>query len=107
MFRLADPTETYPTPVTIEVPAADGKTAPQTLICHFRLLPADEIQPLFKDDQAFLSGILGDWEAIEDHTGKPLAFNPKNIARLSRIGYFTRGVVDGYLRFVAGLPAKN
>lgn len=39
--------------------------------------------------------------------GAPLPCTPENIARLCGVAYWRRAVVNAYMRFVAGLPAKN
>lgn len=43
-FRLADPGATYPTPVAIAVPVADGRTEKLGYILHFRLPGAAEVR---------------------------------------------------------------
>ncbi|MCY3928956.1 MAG: hypothetical protein OXG81_11845 [Acidobacteria bacterium] len=107
-FRLADPEATYPTPVAIEVPAADGKTEKFGCVLHFRLLEASEVRDLaLEGDEAYLAGVLAGWEEISDFDGEPLEFNEKNVEKLARIGYFTRSVAEAYGRFSQGLPAKN
>ncbi len=108
MFRLADPNETYPTPVAVDVPAPGGGTAPQTFVCRFRLLEDAEIDRLAAEsDAALLRRAIAGWSDIADHDGAPLACTEENVDRLARIAYFRRAAVDAYVRFVAGLPEKN
>lgn len=107
MFKLADPDQTYSYPVTINVPAGDGKTTPQEFTAQFKLLPANEIKKLMEDDIKFSAAVLFGWEGIADHSGKTLKFNTTNRDRLALIGYFSLGLGTAYLRFANGLPAKN
>ena len=108
-FVLADPKRIYKVPVTIPVPADGAEPEEAQITCHFRLLAADEMQPLIDagDDLPVLSSILAGWEGIQTHDGGSLPFNASNLERLSRIGYWKLAVIDAYMDWSAALPLKN
>ncbi len=107
-LKLADPDATYAARVDVEVPLPDGGTERHVMDVRFRLLGDAEVDALVVDGQAVLLGrVLADWSGVEDHDGTPLPCTPENVARLCGVAYWRRAVVNAYMRFVAGLPAKD
>lgn len=109
MFKLADPEKTYRTPATIEVPADDNQTEPHVFHCDFVVLDADAMQTLMDapDDLQFCRTVLRGWSDVQDHAGKNLKFTDENLVKLTKIPYFSRGVVNSYMAWWRGELRKN
>ena len=110
MFQLAPPDQTYRRQVQIQQPQADGGTRAVSFTAHFRLLDNDDLNKILTPDtrdEVFLGAVMAGWEDIQDEKGDPLPFTPQNLRRLCRIGYWAHGVVNDYLAFQRGEPAKN
>ncbi len=106
-FRLADPKAAYPTPVVVDVPAADGPQRHECVL-HFRLLSGEKYRDLAAEgDAALLRRVVAGWDDISAADGEPLEFSAENLSALTDIPYFSRAVVDAYLLFMAGLPGKT
>ena len=107
-LKLADPDASYAARVEVDVPLPDGGTERHGMDVRFRLLADAEVDALVVDSQAaLLERALAGWDGVEDHDGTPLPCTPENVTRLCGVAYWRRAVVNAYMRFVAGLPAKN
>ena len=107
MFRLANPDDSWPATVEVDVP---GEDKPQSHRARWRVLPDAEINRLLarqRGAQALLERALAGWEDVREHDGSEIPFSVDAIARLCEVAYWRRAAVDAYLRWVAGLPEKN
>ena len=108
MFRLPPPDRTYSVPVDIEVPEADGEVGTARIACSFRLLPDSRINELAAESYgALLREVVADWSHVHGQDGEPLPCSGPNLAALCDVPYWRRSVANAYLRWAAGLPAKN
>ena len=114
MFKLAPKDKTYKRVVQIQVPVEDGGNEAVSFTAHFKLLAISELRTLLNrirekklPDDVLIKEVLAGWDDIEAADGSPLRFTPDNLLQLLDIGYWSRGVVDDYLAFAGGLPAKN
>ena len=110
MFKLASPQQTYQRIVQVPQPQPDGTTRALSFTAQFLLLRQSELRALLTPDVAdvdFCRRVLVGWTGIEDPDGAPLAFSDEALLQLCDIPYWVRAVVDDYLAFQRGEPAKN
>ena len=105
MFRLADPDEQYGATVEVAVPGAE---APGRFKVRWLLLRDAEINELLAagGEELLLRVVVG-WDHVHDHAGEPIPYSEENLRLLAGLAYMRRAMVDAYVRWVAGLPAKN
>ena len=114
MFRIAKKDQTYLHPVTVQVPVGNDSTQPMTFTDKFLYLPTSDFRAIFstqnltqKIDHAVIAEFLVGWENIENHDGTLLAFSGEALKQLCDIRYWAQAVVEAYIEFHSGLPAKN
>jgi len=111
MFVLKkDPVVSWP--ITIPMPADDGKMNHVPVTVEYKLLPQPRYDELKKTDVGLLREVVVGWNddafGHEDETGRavPLPFSPDALNQLLEIPYVRTGLVQGYWKAVTGLE-KN
>lgn len=110
MFKIASPDQTYRRLITVQQPQPDGGVAPLQFTAHFLYVQNHRLNELLAaggSDYDFLRPLLVGWEDIEHHDGTALAFSKARLKTLCEIRYWAKAVVEEYLSFHAGEPAKN
>lgn len=110
MFKLAPPDQIYKRTVNIRQPQAKGTTRIVSFTAEYYLLTTEELNDILTPstkDYDFISRVMAGWDGIQAHDGTPLGFTDANLKLLCSIGYWAKGVVEDYLAFHRGEPAKN
>lgn len=105
-LRLASPGEARGGTAFVRVPGADAAVAVRM---RWRILDDGDINAALSDggEAGLLRKVVAGWEDVYDADGDPIAFGAEALGRLCEVAYFRRGVVDSYLRWVAGVAEKN
>ena len=107
-FVPADADAIYRVPIEIPVPGRDLAPTIQRFVAHCRLVVGDAYDDLLlQGDEAFVEGVLVDWEDVRDAAGEPMDCTAAARAQYARIQYFAHGFGASYLRFITGLPGKT
>lgn len=106
MLRLAAAGEARNGSAFILVPGDDAAVAVRM---RWRILHDEEINATLTDggEAGLLRKVVTGWEDVCDADGEPIPFGAETLDRLCEVPYFRRGVVDSYLRWVAGAAEKN
>ncbi len=111
MFLIDEKREVKEWPVTIAVPADQGKTTPMKITLDFILADHDELEPLkLAGDKAFIDFMcerITGWGGIGDASGE-LALEPEALQAFLKHSFVRRAVVQSYISCNLGqAAAKN
>jgi len=115
MFVMAV-TETFKTPVVVEMINEAGHKKPHSFKAIWRRPPQSEIDALFErtkheevPDQEIINTYLRGWEDVKDQSNNPVEFNADNLAALLEINPTRKCLARAFFDAIAGsgLPTKN
>jgi hypothetical protein len=87
------------------VPTGLDETEEQSFVIEFRQLGTDRLQQLMEgnqDDESLLRELIAGWEGVGDEEGNPLPCTQDNLARLAKIPYVRRPIMEAFWQAMAG-----
>lgn len=108
MFKLINENPIVTWPVTIAIPADQGKVLKAKCKLTFELIDDDEFSELAAmGDDVLLQRVVSGWQDVGDEDGKPLPFSEENLRRFSKRAYVRRSIFAAYQKANTGTAEKN
>lgn len=113
MFKIAV-NPTYTAPVKVDIPTDNGKTIPRVFEATFKRLTqteldniAERLQAKELTDDQLINEVMVGWGGVADEDGKPLEFNPANLATLLDVYPVRPTIVSTFYATINGARRKN
>lgn len=110
MFKIAL-TETYESPVLIELP---GEKKKHEFTGIFNRFSQDELNTLREriqseelNDKQFCAEVLAGWKGVRDESGEELEFTNSNLDKVLNIYPVAASIVSAFYASISGAKLKN
>ena len=113
MALVLDQEDTFPWPVTINLPN-DGKYEQHKFKCIFKRINQSRNKELLDlvaegkvSDQEVCREVLAGWSGIEDKDGKEVKFTKTTLTQLIEVPLAATEIGEAYFKSVTGAKTKN
>lgn len=120
MFDISTVSQTYSTPVTVDVPDGKGGSVKNKFVVIFNRLPQEDLDELHRrlnrdklqegeallTDDEVLDQVVAGWEGVV-RNGAPLEFNPENFSSLKNIFPTRPTLVTAFFDSIKTAKRKN
>jgi hypothetical protein len=121
MFKISSISQTYTTPVTVDVPDGKGGSVKHKFAVVFKRLPQDELDELHRrlnreklqegetllSDDEVLDQVVTGWQDVLDQNDQPLEFNPENFGALKNVFPTRPTLVTAFFESIKTAKRKN
>jgi hypothetical protein len=121
MFKISSISQTYPTPVIVDVPDGKGGSVKQKFTVIFKRLPQSELDELHRllnrdklqegetllSDDEVLDRVVAGWQDVLGENDQQLEFNPENFAALKDVFPARPTLVTAFFDSIKTAKRKN